>query len=121
MRPVSRRRRQDPSLERSLIADSGKPDRQEHTRAEHAVGDLPSDTLVYLLASRYCETDLLMDTAWKLFGNVRPGWSRVQAICDFVTHPQRVRLPATHAQRQARGGGRVRERRASAATSPIWR
>jgi transglutaminase-like putative cysteine protease len=48
------------------------------------VSDLPSDALVHLLASRYCESDLLMDTAWGLFGNVPSGWRRVQAICDFV-------------------------------------
>ena len=44
----------------------------------------PEDTLVYLLGSRYCETDRLSDIAWALFGNTRPGWGRVQAICDFV-------------------------------------
>jgi hypothetical protein len=40
--------------------------------------------LQYLLASRYFETDLLMNEAWPLFGHLLPGWSRVQAICDFV-------------------------------------
>jgi transglutaminase-like putative cysteine protease len=40
--------------------------------------------LRYLLASRYCETDLLMNEAWRLFGHLAPGWNRVQAICDFV-------------------------------------
>ena len=42
------------------------------------------ETLVYLLGSRYCETDRLSDIAWKLFENTPPGWARVQAICDFV-------------------------------------
>ena len=51
---------------------------------QHAVEDLPPDTLVYLLGSRYCETDRLSDIAWQLFGNTPPGWARVQAICDFV-------------------------------------
>ncbi len=45
---------------------------------------LPEDTLMYLLGSRYCETELLMPVAWSLFGQTPPGWSRVQAICDFV-------------------------------------
>jgi transglutaminase-like putative cysteine protease len=40
----------------------------------------------YLLGSRYCETDLLMDIAWSTFANTFPGWARVQAICDFVHH-----------------------------------
>jgi len=48
------------------------------------VRDLPPDTLQYLMPSRYCETDLLMPDAWRLFGHIAPGWSRVQAICDFV-------------------------------------
>ena len=39
---------------------------------------------MFLLASRYCETDLLSDVAWSRFGQTAPGWSRVQAICDFV-------------------------------------
>ncbi len=46
--------------------------------------DLPTDALLFLLGSRYCETDVLADEAWRLFGATPPGWSRVQAICDFV-------------------------------------
>jgi len=51
---------------------------------QHAVEDLPADTLVYLLGSRYCETDRLSEIAWQLFEKTPPGWARVQAICDFV-------------------------------------
>jgi transglutaminase-like putative cysteine protease len=40
--------------------------------------------MVFLLGSRYCETDLLSDVAWQLFGQSLPGRDRVQAICDFV-------------------------------------
>jgi transglutaminase-like putative cysteine protease len=46
--------------------------------------DLPDCTLVFLLGSRYCETDHLSETAWRLFGQTQSGWARVQAICDFV-------------------------------------
>jgi transglutaminase-like putative cysteine protease len=49
-----------------------------------AVEDLPADTLGFLLGSRYCETDLLSQIAWNIFGHYAPGWERVQAICDFV-------------------------------------
>jgi len=49
-----------------------------------AVEALPEETLVFLLGSRYCETDLLSETAWRLFGAAPSGWRRVQAICDFV-------------------------------------
>jgi transglutaminase-like putative cysteine protease len=67
-----------------IMQDGGAPEPAQWTAAEHAVRDLPADTLPYLLASRYCETDLLMNDAWRLFGHLSPGWSRVQAICDFV-------------------------------------
>jgi transglutaminase-like putative cysteine protease len=48
------------------------------------VEELPDDSLVFLLSSRYCETDQLSDLAWSLFGQTAPGWPRVQAICDYV-------------------------------------
>jgi transglutaminase-like putative cysteine protease len=48
------------------------------------VEELPPETLVFLLGSRYCETDLLSDLAWRLFGKTPLGRPRVQAICDFV-------------------------------------
>src|SRR6201991_2663590 len=66
------------------VHDSGLPDVVVPSARQHAVEDLPADTLVYLLGSRYCETDRLSDIAWKLFEKTPPGWARVQAICDFV-------------------------------------
>ena len=51
---------------------------------ETPLADLPDDTLIYLLGSRYCETDRLSQLAWDLFGQTPPGWPRVQAICDYV-------------------------------------
>jgi transglutaminase-like putative cysteine protease len=68
----------------TIVSDSGSPDRVDPTAEEHAIADLPADTLAYLLPSRYCETDLMMSQAWALFGNAPRGWRRVQAICDFV-------------------------------------
>ena len=52
--------------------------------AQLPVEDLPDDVLLYTLPSRFCLSDVLSDTAWQLFGNTRPGWERVQAICDWV-------------------------------------
>jgi transglutaminase-like putative cysteine protease len=66
------------------IRDSGQPDPLTPDAEQHPIEDLPEDVLVYLLGSRYCETDRLMDTAWSLFGHTRPGWDRVQAIVDFA-------------------------------------
>jgi transglutaminase-like putative cysteine protease len=68
----------------AVIRDSGTPDPQHWDAGEHAVEDLPSDALLYLLPSRYCETDRMLDEAWRLFGHIPKGWGRVQAICDFV-------------------------------------
>jgi transglutaminase-like putative cysteine protease len=70
----------------AVIADTGAPDPVVPDAFEHAVEDLPSEALLFLLPSRYCETDRLSDEAWRLFGQTPPGWSRVQAICDFVNN-----------------------------------
>jgi transglutaminase-like putative cysteine protease len=67
-----------------IVRDTGLPDTVVPYAPQHAVEDLPDDTLVFLLGSRYCETDLLTGQAWDLFAKVPPGWERVQAICDFV-------------------------------------
>jgi transglutaminase-like putative cysteine protease len=67
-----------------LVTDSGLPDPVHPDVIQHQVEDLPDDILVYLLGSRYCDTDRLHQTAWALFGNTPPGWARVQAICDYV-------------------------------------
>lgn len=67
-----------------VVDDSGLPDRVAPEAGEVPIGELPSETLIYLLGSRYCETDALSQTAWNLFGSVKPGWTRVQAIVDFV-------------------------------------
>jgi transglutaminase-like putative cysteine protease len=66
------------------IRDNGQPDRFVPEARQHAVEDLPEDTLVFLLGSRYCETDLLSQAACDMFGQSPPGWARVQAICDYV-------------------------------------
>lgn len=68
----------------ALVNDTGKPDVVVPSAPQTAVDHLPESTLVYLLGSRYCETDRLSDIAWRLFEKTPPGWARVQAICDFV-------------------------------------
>ena len=68
----------------AVVNDSGIPDVVVPTAAQIPVESLPESTLVYLLGSRYCETDQLSDIAWQRFASTPPGWARVQAICDFV-------------------------------------
>ena len=66
------------------VEDPGTPDVVAPEAKQLPVEDLPDDVLVYLLGSRYCDTDRLSDTAWNLFGHAPRGWRRVQAICDYV-------------------------------------
>ena len=68
----------------ALIQDRGLPDRVAPNAWQQPVESLPEETLVYLLASRYCDTENLSELAWQLFGGTVPGWPRVQAVCDFV-------------------------------------
>ncbi|CAN5186623.1 transglutaminase family protein [soil metagenome] len=68
----------------NLIEDTGQPDPYMPDAIQHDVADLPDDCLVYLMGSRYCETDRLSQMAWDTFGHIAPGWGRVQAICDFA-------------------------------------
>ncbi|MGZ5876612.1 MAG: transglutaminase-like domain-containing protein [Bradyrhizobium sp.] len=68
----------------ALVRDSGLPDAVAPDAQQLPIDQLPDDVLLYLMASRYCETDKLTDIAWSLFGNTRPGWARVTAICNYV-------------------------------------
>jgi transglutaminase-like putative cysteine protease len=52
--------------------------------AETPVADLPDAALLYTTPSRYVSSDVLGDEAWELFGALKPGYRRVQQICDFV-------------------------------------
>jgi transglutaminase-like putative cysteine protease len=68
----------------ATIRDSGLCDPVFPELLESPVAALPNEVLLFLMGSRYCETDLLSQAAWDRFGHLPPGWSRVQAICDFV-------------------------------------
>jgi transglutaminase-like putative cysteine protease len=67
-----------------VVNDTGEPDAVPAGARQHTIDDLPDDTLMFLLPSRYCETDRLLDIAWSLFKNSPLGWGRVQAILDYV-------------------------------------
>ncbi len=67
-----------------VVSDSGQPDPSWNAGEQHQLQMLPEETLVFLLGSRYCETDRITEIAWKLFGHTPLGWARVQAVCDFV-------------------------------------
>ncbi|WP_419808759.1 transglutaminase-like domain-containing protein [Sphingomonas sp.] len=66
------------------IEDSGLGDPYSPDAVQHPIEELPDDVLLFLLGSRYCETDRLSEAAWALFGHVPPGWGRVQAIVEYT-------------------------------------
>lgn len=68
----------------AVVQDSGVPEIFPVTAKETPITDLPDEALVYLMPSRFCESDLLMQAAWDLFGNTEPGWARVFAISSFA-------------------------------------
>jgi transglutaminase-like putative cysteine protease len=68
----------------AIISDSGLPESYDPHAGQVPVERLPEESLVFLLASRFCDNDRLLDLAWRLFGHTEPGAPRVQAICDFV-------------------------------------
>ena len=85
----------------TLVRDSGKPDETNEGAPATPVAELPHPVLRYLLNSRYCEVDRLSDIAWSLFGNTRPGWDRISAICEFVHHHVTFGYEHAHAMKTA--------------------
>ncbi len=79
-----------------LISDCGLPDAVNPGAQQTPIAQLPDDVLVYLLGSRYCDTQKLSDLAWSMFGSVPAGWKRVQAIVDY-TH-DRISFGYHHAR-----------------------
>ena len=68
----------------AIVYDDGQPDAIDLSAQQLLIDQLPADVLQFLLASRYCEVDLLKDVAWQLFSGARPGWERVHAVCEWV-------------------------------------
>jgi transglutaminase-like putative cysteine protease len=51
---------------------------------ETPVAALPDEVLSFVMPSRFCLPDELGHEAWQRFGELPPGWGRVQAIVDYV-------------------------------------
>lgn len=66
----------------TVVRDLGLWDASDPGAQQIPVERLLADTLLFLLGSRYCETDRLSHLAWSLFGQAPPGWARVEAICN---------------------------------------
>ncbi len=91
-------------MSNGVIHDSGFADTQNPLADAAPPQYLPDDVLVYLLGSRYCETDRLTDIAWAKFGTVEGGWSKVRAVCDFVHEHIRFDYSLARATRTAAEG-----------------
>ena len=92
---------------RAVVRDSGIADIADWNAYQHDPTELPSETLQFLLPSRYCEVDSeLLQFAWNRFGNTPRGWARVQAICDYVHGHVRFDYQAARATRTAVEGYR---------------
>jgi transglutaminase-like putative cysteine protease len=89
-----------------IVKDSGNPDCVFPNAKLTPVSQLPDEVMVYLLGSRYCETDRMSEMAWSLFGGTQPGWARVQSILDY-TH-ERITFGYQHA-RSTRTGWEAHE------------
>jgi len=81
---------------RTIVRDTGLPDPVIPTAMQLPVEHLPDDCIMYLVGSRYCDTDRLMPLAWSLFKDTPLGWPLVQAICDYVH--DRLEFGYQHAQ-----------------------
>jgi transglutaminase-like putative cysteine protease len=46
--------------------------------------ELPSDTLLFTLPSRYCPSDEMGALAFELFANIGPGWEQIVAVSEWV-------------------------------------
>lgn len=68
----------------AAVTTSGVLDEVGRGAVQHRVEDLPGEILVYMLASRYCHSDMLAEAALDLFGTTPLGWERVQAVCDWI-------------------------------------
>ena len=84
-----------------ILRDAGLSDPVNLQAAQQPVEHLPADVLAFLLPSRYCESDMLSDFAWDRFKDTAPGWSRVQAVCDFVHTNTRFGYQFSRATRTA--------------------
>ena len=100
------------------IHDSVEPDPVTEDAKQHVIMDLPDDVLLFLLGSRYCDTDRLADIAGKLFNDTPPGWARVQAILSYVHNHITFDYMKADAWRTAYG--RPEERRGGKGCRSRW-
>ena len=88
---------------RFLIADSGIAEQMPLYERQHPIVELPNDVLVYLLGSRYCETQKLNNLAWSMFAGYQQGWPLIQAILQYTHERIQFSYPNARSDRTAWG------------------
>jgi len=73
------------SYDATVVVPDAVEDADEEA-PEVAPEKLPDDVLIFTLPSRYALPDVLGKEAWNRFGSLKPGYTRVQAICDYVNN-----------------------------------
>lgn len=102
-----------------VIEDDGLADTRAPQGPPVPVQELPNDVLLYLLGSRYCEPDRLMQIAWTQFGGIFCARALIEAIVDFVHH--QIQFGYEHARCDRTAWEASRNGGAFAATSLILR
>lgn len=84
-----------------ILRDNGLPEPVDPTAPETPVDDLPDEAFAFLAGSRYVETDLISQESWDRFGQLEPGWDRVQAVIEHVHRHIRFDYQQARATRTA--------------------
>lgn len=74
------------TLNYGAVLDITHVEAQPRDLFELSAQALPGEVLTYLSPSRYCQSDRLLTLASNEFGHLPMGYSRAQAICDWVRH-----------------------------------
>lgn len=82
-----------------VVRSFDPPDRNAR---ESAIAELPGEVMHYLLPTRYCESDLLSGMAQRTFGNIAPGYGRVEAIVAWIRDHIHYQIGHTTATTTAR-------------------
>ena len=90
------------------IYDSGQPDEIPPSNELTPIPKPPDEVLLYLVSSRYCDSDALANFAWSKFQNISGGYARVRAICDYVHQHIRFSYPEASPTRSASDAMRER-------------
>jgi transglutaminase-like putative cysteine protease len=68
----------------ALVEVPAAPDPLLPSLPKTPIEQLPAEVLAFTLPSRHCQSDLFIDDAWRMFGDVPGGWAQVQAVCDWI-------------------------------------